>query len=137
MHVNPPPGPPNSGPKGPSGPGLNPGFSRGIPDDEARLWALLAHASAIPLSVVGPALVYLYKKDESLFVAYHSVQAVYWALITVFVVVVFGVLTCGTGTVTLFFFWLASLYIGLRAKEGEWYGYWVIDSFGKNGTFSR
>ena len=66
MAQNPPPGPPGAGIQGPrrSGGAPGTGFSRGMPDDEARMWALLAHGSAIPLSFVGPLLV-KYAKGES------------------------------------------------------------------------
>ena len=67
--------------------------------------------------------------------AYHAVQAFYWSLITLFGTVVFGVLTCGVGSTVLFFFWVIGLYVGLRAKEGEWFGYWFIDQFGLDGSF--
>lgn len=109
------------------------GFSAGMPDEDSRMWALLAHCSGIPLSVLGPLIIYFVKKDESPFVAYHSVQAFYWSAVTFVVVTVGSILTCGAGSLVLFFFWVAALYIGLRAKEGEWYGYWFIDHFGKEG----
>ena len=109
------------------------GFSRGIPDDDSRMWALFAHISGILTSFVGPLIIWYVKKDESTFVAYHAVQATYWSVITLVIMTVVSVLTCGVGSMLLPFFWLGALYIGLRAKDGEWFGYWGIDGFGRDG----
>lgn len=89
----------------------------------------------IPLSFLGPLLVWYAKGSTSDFVAYHAVQAFWWSVITLVFTVVVGILTCGAGSLGLFFFWVLALYVGLRAKEGEWFGYWFIGQFGLEGTF--
>jgi uncharacterized protein len=90
---------------------------------DERLWAMLAHLSAFVVPLLGPLLVYLLKKDESRFVAYHSVQAGIFQLISWAI----AGATCGIGSVLF----LVAIWIGIRAYNGEWAGYPLIDSAGR------
>jgi uncharacterized Tic20 family protein len=90
---------------------------------DERTLALVAHLSAFLVPVLGPLVLYLIKKDESQYVAYHAVQAgifqvVSWAIAGA---------TCGLGLVLL----VLPIWIGIRAYNGEWAGYPLIDSAGR------
>jgi uncharacterized Tic20 family protein len=91
---------------------------------DERLWALLAHVSffVMPIPAAGPLLVYFFKKDESPYVAYHAIQA---AIFQAIAFVIAGV-TCIGG---LLFF--VQIWLGIRAYNGEWAGYPMIDSAGR------
>jgi uncharacterized protein len=90
---------------------------------DERLWAMLAHFSAFVVPVLGPLLAYLLKKDESPYVAYHAVQA------GIFQVVSYAITgaTCGLGAVLF----VLPIWIGIRAYNGEWAGYPLLDSAGR------
>ncbi|MEZ4315951.1 MAG: DUF4870 domain-containing protein [Myxococcota bacterium] len=133
-----PPGPPRVGQKPPgAGAGQNPGDGiqitrdmRGVPDDDEKMWALVAHVSGVFVPVVGPLAMWALKKDESEFVAYHCAQAFLWSLVTILGTMVIMIVTCGAGGVVFPLFWLGSAYVALEAKEGSWVGYWLINKFG-------
>ncbi|MCB9670853.1 MAG: DUF4870 domain-containing protein [Alphaproteobacteria bacterium] len=120
----PPPGPPPIRPRM-----AGDTSTRGMPTDDGMLWALLAHASPILTSFVGPLCIWLVKRRSDEFAAYHAAQAFWYAWITLLVIS----LSCGMGGLLLPFFWLYGLYVGLRAREGEWSGYPFISGFGFNG----
>lgn len=63
------------------------------PSNEDRTLALIVHLGNIVASILLPLIVYLVKKDQSRFVAFHSLQTLYLGLL------VFGVtlVTCGFG----------------------------------------
>ncbi|MCA9573043.1 MAG: DUF4870 domain-containing protein [Alphaproteobacteria bacterium] len=136
-----PPGPPRSGrppgPPGGSSPGPGPGDGiqitrdmRGVPDDDEKLWGMVAHVAGVFVPVLGPLAMWALKREESEFVAYHCAQALWWSTITVVGTVVLSIVTCGAGSVVFPLFWLGSAYVALEAKEGSWIGYWVINRFG-------
>jgi uncharacterized Tic20 family protein len=90
---------------------------------DERTWALAVHLSAFVVPVFGPLLAYLVKKDESPYIAYHALQAgifqvVSWAITGA---------TCGIGAVLF----LLPIWIGIRAYNGEWAGYPLLDSAGR------
>lgn len=91
----------------------------GTPDDDARLFGAAAHAvSFVEGGLIGPLAVYLLKKDESEFVAFHALQSLYFGLAFLFLTIV----TCGFGA--LIFVWPYMIYeaiASLRAFDGEWY----------------
>lgn len=139
-----PPGPPTQGrPPGPPGRGGLPspdgvgpnllGDLRGIPEEDDRMWALLAHGAGMLVPVLGPVIIWFMKREESEFVAYHAAQATYWGIITLVGATLISVVTCGAGTVFLPGFWLAAAWVGLQAKEGSWTGYWLVHPYGYGG----
>ena len=85
--------------------------------------AMVAHLSGLLLPIIGPGLLYLIKKDESQYVAYHSVQAILFQVICALLT---GV-TCGIGALTL----ILSIVWAVKAYNGEWQGYPLIDSVGR------
>lgn len=90
--------------------------------DEGNL-AMMAHLSVFVLPILGPAIVWLLKKDQSRFVGYHALQATLFQLVTAFL----STATCGVGLLLL----VMPLWIGLRAQKGEWAGYPLLESAGR------
>ena len=86
--------------------------------------AMVAHLSVLLLPILGPILIYVIKKDESKFIAYHAIQA------TVFQVISWALTgaTCGIGAVTF----ILSIVWAVKAYNGEWNGYPLIESAGKS-----
>lgn len=81
--------------------------------------AMAAHAvTFVEGGVIVPFLLYLWKKDESPFVAFHALQSFYFGLL--FFVV--GLATCGVGIVFGFVPYLIfELIAAKEAHEGKWY----------------
>jgi uncharacterized Tic20 family protein len=90
---------------------------------DERTFALIAHLSVFVVPVIGPLIIYVIKKDESKYVAYHSVQAAIFQLISMAI----AGATCGIGLVLL----IVPIWMGIRAYNGEWAGYPLIDSAGR------
>ncbi|MFT5679808.1 MAG: putative Tic20 family protein [Myxococcota bacterium] len=86
--------------------------------------AMVAHIAALVLPVVGPILIYFIKKDDSKFVAYHAVQAAAFQVISYLI----AGATCGFGLVLL----ILPIVWAVKAYNGEWTGYPLIDSAGRN-----
>jgi uncharacterized Tic20 family protein len=103
---------------------------RGVPQDDDKLWAAVAHVAGMFVPVVGPLAMWFIKREESEFVAYHCAQAFWWSLATWGVSLLVTVVTCGAGSVVFPLFWLGSAYVALEAKEGNWSGYWFLHSMG-------
>jgi len=90
---------------------------------DERMWAAGAHFAAFVVPVIAPILIYVVKKDESKYVAYHAIQAgvfqaISWAIAGA---------TCGIGAVLF----VLPIWIGIRAYNGEWAGYPLLDSAGR------
>lgn len=96
--------------------------------DHAVLAAASHGLSFVEGGLVGPLAVYLIKKDESAFVAFHALQSLYFGLL--FFVLSFA--TCGLGALVLVWPYLFfEAMATLRAFEGEWYvlpivGRWAL-----------
>ena len=86
--------------------------------------ATLAHISALVFPIIGPILIYMIKKDDSKFVAYHAVQATMFQVISGLVV---GA-TCGVGLILL----ILPIAWAVKAYNGDWIGYPLIDSAGRD-----
>ncbi len=91
----------------------------GEPSDDERMFGAAAHAlSFLEGGLLGPLVIYLLKKDESEFVAFHALQSLYFGLAFLLVTV----LTCGLAAFVLVWPYLAYEGIAsLRAYEGQWY----------------
>ncbi len=94
------------------------------PSSEERTFAMLAHVAVLILPILGPLVIWLVKKDSSRFVAYHAVQAMIFQVIAW---VIGGALCCGLGTVAG---WVVGVMWALKANDGVWEGYPLIDRFG-------
>lgn len=118
--------------------------TNGLTADE-RLWAMLAHLSALLGYVVGlgqyiaPLVIYLVYRERSRFVAFHALQALYFqlALLVLWVMVcVVGLITCGLGlllaivptVLNLVFVLIAAI----RANSGEWYELPLVGAMAKS-----
>jgi len=105
----------------------------GLTSDE-RLWAMLAHLSALLGYVVGlgqyiaPLVIYLVYRERSRFVAFHALQALYFqlALLVLWaIVIILTLITCGLGAifavVPIVLNLVFVLMAAIRANNGEWY----------------
>ncbi|MCY3023095.1 MAG: DUF4870 domain-containing protein [Planctomycetota bacterium] len=132
----------------PPSPGTPPAPAPSAPlTDDDRLWGLLAHVLAltgfvIPFgSVVGPAVAYFVRKDQSKFARFHAIQSfafqvavlVVVAFLAVFMILV-SVVTARLGMllfVPVYFLiglgWLIYvIYMGLKANKGEFPKYPIV-----------
>ena len=102
------------------------------PGKDACTMAMLAHLLAIFTGFIGPLIMYLIKKDEDRFIAFHSLQALYWELAILVGLVVFGFLSVflccfavpgmGIGVVGIVF----NILTLIKANNGEWAEYPVV-----------
>ena len=113
----------------PQQPGFqNPGPQPGgeISQDD-RVMAGIAHAlSFVEGGILGPLVLYFVKKDDSPFVAFHSLQSVYFGL----AFLVGSIVTCGFGAVLLV--WPYMIYQAIaafKAYEGEWYSLPLVGAY--------
>ena len=86
---------------------------------EDRTMAMLAHLLLLFTGFIGPLIIYCTKKDDSRFVAFHALQAVYFSIAAC----IFSLITCGIGGI------LAMIYavvVCIRAHEGKWEKYWLV-----------
>lgn len=91
----------------------------GEQSSDDKLFSAVAHAlSFFEGGLVGPLIIYLLKKDESEFVAFHSLQSLYFGL----AFFVLTLVTCGFGAILLVWPYLGfEAYAAWKAYEGEWY----------------
>lgn len=105
-----------------------------VTTDEKQL-AMLAHLCSVFGSIIGPAIIYLIKKDESEYIAYHALQALIFqvlSLVVVFLVIVpIIVISFGLCSPIGFVVPLTGVYFGIKANEGNWNGYPLIGDIGK------
>ncbi len=106
-----------------------------LPTEQERTLALLAHGlSFVEGGVVAPLLLYIFRdsvfdavyKDrpgkESEFVAFHSLQSLYFGLIFVVISLPVALFTCGWGLLlTLPLYFVYEVIACIKAHTGEWY----------------
>ena len=96
-----------------------------IPTSDEKTMGLLAHVITIVSSFLGPLIIYLIKKDESAFVAYHAKESLNFQ-ITVFLVCIVLIITV-IGILLLWIVGLLSFILVIvatvRASEGKIYRY--------------
>lgn len=88
------------------------------PSDEERTMALVAHFGNIFTWGVAGIIVYLIKKDQSKWVAFHALQAALVGVILGWV----GSMVC-VGPIAMYIF---SIIAGLKVMKGEYYEYPLI-----------
>ena len=88
-----------------------------------RLWGLLAHLSVFVFPFFGALIIYLVKKNESRFVAYHAIQSGIFQV----VLYIIGTVTCGFGFLGI----ILPVLWAIKANRGEWEGYPLIASVGQ------
>jgi uncharacterized protein len=106
----------------------------GLPTQDERTWAMVAHLAALGFFIVpfgnilGPLVVWLAKRDQSAFVAAHAKEALNFNI-----TFLIGALVCGVLLVfsigillgaVMFVFWLVlTIIAALKANEGAPYRY--------------
>src|SRR5579883_844541 len=88
-----------------------------------KTMAMLACLLVIVSYFVGPLIIYLIKKDQSKFVAYHAMQAMFLGIAAFVLTFLFGI-----GWILGIIFGILS---GLAANKGEWYEIPVIGKLAK------
>lgn len=101
-----------------------------VPQSDRTL-ALIAHLLGCLTSFVGPGIIWLIKKDQSPFVAYHALQATVFHGIALVLTMIVSSITCGFGSPVAFLFWVVAIWIGLQANDGKWKGYPALESIGR------
>ena len=99
------------------------------PFDE-KTWAMLLHLSQLVFGLIGPAVLWAIKKEESAYVDQHGKNALNWQLtmlIVSMVILVLGFPTCGVAWL-LFFPLMIPLILfpilaGIKASKGETWKY--------------
>lgn len=86
------------------------------PSQESCTTAMMVHLLGLLTGFLGPLVVYLIKKDEDEFVAFHSLQTIYFELLAM----VFCLLTCGLGAIVIIVYNILAM---VAANRGEWYEY--------------
>ena len=96
-----------------------------VPTSDEKTLALLAHILTFVAPILAPLIIYLVKKDDSQFVAYHAKESLNFQ-ITLFVIVIILVITI-IGILLLWVVGLLSLVLvivaTIRASEGKLYRY--------------
>ncbi len=93
--------------------------SGGEPTNDERTWAAVAHGlTFFEGGIIGPLVLYLLKKDESDFVAFHALQSLYFGL----AFFVFTAVTCGLGALLAVWpYMIFEVIATMKAYHGEWY----------------
>ncbi len=92
------------------------------PSSNERTLALVAHAlSFVEGGVIGPLILYLAKRDESEFVAFHALQSLYFGLLAVVVIGPIAFMTCGLGAVLVVPYLVYEAIACIEANSGNWY----------------
>jgi len=107
----------------------------GVTQDDKTL-AMLSYILGIFTGFLGPLILWLVKKDQSKFIAFHSLQAlllhgvvvVGYILSSFLVILLIGLLTYPAFFVLGLVF---SILAGLAANRGEWYEIPVIGAFAR------
>jgi len=96
-----------------------------VPSSDEKTFALLSHVLTLVAPILAPLIIYLIKKDESRFVAYHARESLNFQ-ITVCVIAIILVITL-IGILLLWFVGIISLVLVIvatvRASEGKLYKY--------------
>ena len=125
-------------------------FGSAVTQDERNM-GMLAHLLQIFTGFLGPLVIYLIKKDQSKFVAYHALQALAWQIGYTACLFV-GIFLCIVGTIVtnphgpngfpvfFVFVWLLAMGGGflnlilgivytIKAYQGEWSSYPIIGNW--------
>lgn len=101
---------------------------------EARTWGMLAHLSIfaghfIPFgNIIAPLVIWLVKKDESDFIAYHGKESLNFQIsIAIYMLVSVILALLLVGFILVGILWVFNLVMviiaGVKANEGQWYRY--------------
>ena len=85
---------------------------------EDRQLAAIGHGlSFIEGGIIGPLILYVVKRDQSEFVAFHALQSLYFGLAFLALVT----LTCGIGVVGVVAYIIWEVIATIEASNGRWY----------------
>lgn len=104
------------------------------PTADERTWALVGHAlTFVEGGIIGPLIVYLVKREESEFVAFHALQSLYFGLLAAAIIAPATIVTCGMGAVLVLPYLVFEIIACIEANKGEWYelpivGPWALRS---------
>lgn len=91
-------------------------------EQDDRLWAAIAHGlTFIEGGILGPLVVYLIKRDDSPFVAFHALQSLYFGLLALTIIVPVSIVTCGLGALLVIPYMILEILAVVAAYNGEWY----------------
>jgi len=119
-------------PESPFPPSVGAADASAITQDD-RTMAMLAHLLGIFTGFLGPLVIWLIKKDQSKFVAYHGMQALIFQIALNLVMLGLGI------TVILIFLapvvWVIGIVFavlaGLAANKGDWYEIPIVGKFAR------
>lgn len=104
-----------------------------IPTQEEKTLALVAHLGALLTWFIAPLVVYLIKKDESKYVAFHALQALYFSLACSVILMVTIPLLIG------FVLWpipiVFHIIAGVKVAGGANYEYPVVGKIARRQVF--
>jgi uncharacterized Tic20 family protein len=96
-----------------------------IPTQDERILAMLSHVLTFVAPLLAPLIIYLVKKDESSYVAWHAKESLNFQ-ITIIIICVLLVVTL----VGILLLWVVGILAAIlviiatvRASENEWYRY--------------
>ncbi len=113
----------------PAQPAVAPVAEAGAPTQDEKVLSAVSHGlSFVEGGLLGPLVIYLLKKDESDFVAFHALQSLYFGVAFLAI----SLLTCGLAAVVLVWPYLIFEAIAtLRAYEGEWYELPIVGKYAR------
>lgn len=89
----------------------------GLSKEDRQLAALGHGLSFVEGGIVGPLILYVLKRDQSEFVAFHALQSLYFGLAFLAVVA----LTCGAGLLAVVAYIGWEVVATVEASNGNWY----------------
>lgn len=100
--------------------------------DEITLGVISHALSFIEGGIIGPLIVYLIKRNDSQFVAFHALQSLYWGLLFLSVGII-SIITCIGPFICAIVYIVYEVIACIRASDGKWYmlplaGKWAMSS---------
>lgn len=96
-----------------------------IPTSDEKTMAILSHILTVVFPILAPLIIYLIKKDESKFIAYHAKESLNFQI--TMMIIVIGLFITIIGILLLWFVGIAALVFviiaTIRASEGKLYRY--------------
>ena len=89
---------------------------RTVPTANEKLGALIAHAGTFVAWTIAPLLVYVLKKDDSKYVAFHALQSLLWSLAGTLL----AALTCGLAIPVFMVFHVIAVWKTLKDQDYEY-----------------
>lgn len=107
------------------------------PTQDEKTMALLVHFGQIVIGFLAPLIIYLMKKDESKYVAFHSLQALYFSLAAFVIMMVVSAVTCGMGALIIPVAWVFNVIAGLKVLDGKYFEYPVVGKLAREQLYGK